>query len=42
LVAVAFSTRRARAAYHRFGRWIERVVGTFLAGIGIKLIAEKF
>jgi threonine/homoserine/homoserine lactone efflux protein len=41
LVAVAFSTRQARAAYQRFGRWIERVVGVFLAGIGIRLIAEK-
>jgi threonine/homoserine/homoserine lactone efflux protein len=41
LVAVAFSTRQARAAYQRFGRWIERVVGVLLAGIGLKLIAEK-
>jgi threonine/homoserine/homoserine lactone efflux protein len=41
LVAVAFSTRRARAAYQRFGRWIERVVGVFLAAVGIRLIAEK-
>ena len=41
LVAVAFSTRRARAVYQRFGRWIERLVGVFLAGMGIRLIAEK-
>ena len=41
LVAFAFATRRARAVYQRFGRWIERVLGVFLAGVGIRLIAEK-
>ncbi len=41
LVAFVFSRRRARAAYDRFGRWIERVLGTLLAGIGVRMIAEK-
>jgi threonine/homoserine/homoserine lactone efflux protein len=40
-VVVLFSTRQARAVYDRFGRWIERLLGAVLAGIGIRLIAEK-
>ena len=41
LVAFVFSRQRARAVYQRFGRWIERLLGTFLAGVGVRRIAEK-
>lgn len=41
LAIVLLSTRPARAAYDRFGLWIERVIGTLLAAFGIRLIAEK-
>lgn len=35
------SGRPARAAYERFGRWIERGIGTLLAAFGLRLISEK-
>jgi len=35
------SSRPARAAYERFGRWIERGIGTLLAAFGLRLISEK-
>ncbi|WP_265517432.1 LysE family translocator [Nitratireductor luteus] len=41
LVIVLLSTRPARAAYDRFGHWIERVIGTALAAFGLRLISEK-
>jgi threonine/homoserine/homoserine lactone efflux protein len=41
LVTVLLSTRPARAAYDRFGLWIERAIGTVLAAFGLRLIAEK-
>jgi threonine/homoserine/homoserine lactone efflux protein len=40
-VVFVFSRRWPRDLYQRFGRWIERVLGVFLAGFGIRLIAEK-
>ncbi|MFH6783816.1 MULTISPECIES: LysE family translocator [Methylobacterium] len=39
--AVLLSSPSARAAYGRFGRWIERGIGTVLAAIGLRLITEK-
>lgn len=41
LVILLLSTRPARAAYDRFGRWIERGIGTLLAAFGLRLISEK-
>jgi threonine/homoserine/homoserine lactone efflux protein len=41
LVTVLLSSRPARAAYDRFGLWIERVIGTVLAAFGLRLISEK-
>lgn len=41
LVTIVLSGKRARQAYERFGRWIERGIGTLLAGFGMRLIAEK-
>lgn len=40
-VMVLFSSRPARAAYERFGIWIERAIGTVLAAFGVRLISEK-
>lgn len=40
LVILLFSSRPARTAYGRFGLWIERAIGTVLAGFGSRLIAE--
>lgn len=42
LVTVLLSGRTARGAYERFGRWIERSIGTLLAASGLRLIAERF
>lgn len=39
--AFLLSTRPARAVYDRFSVWIERVIGTILAGFGLRLISEK-
>lgn len=41
IVTVLLSSRPARAAYDRFGRWIERAIGTLLAAFGLRLIFEK-
>lgn len=41
LVVWLLSTGPARAAYRRFGVWIERVMGTFLVLFGLRLIFEK-
>jgi threonine/homoserine/homoserine lactone efflux protein len=41
IVVVLLSTRPARSAFKRFGAWIERAIGTLLAGFGVRLIAEK-
>lgn len=41
LVTALLSRRQAKAVYDRFGQWIERAIGTALAGFGIRLIAEK-
>ncbi|RFC62531.1 threonine transporter [Fulvimarina endophytica] len=35
------TSRPARAAYERFGLWIERAIGTVLAAFGLRLISEK-
>lgn len=40
-VIVLLSSRPARAAYERFGLWIERAIGTVLAVFGLRLISEK-
>lgn len=40
-VAFLLSTRPVRAIYDRFAIWIERAIGTLLAGFGVRLIAEK-
>jgi threonine/homoserine/homoserine lactone efflux protein len=41
LVTHLLSTRSARAAYDRFGLWIERAIGTVLAGFGLRLLSER-
>ncbi|MCF1435709.1 threonine transporter [Agrobacterium vitis] len=41
LVTALLSRRQAKAVYDRFGQWVERAIGTALAGFGIRLIAEK-
>ncbi len=41
LVIAVLSTKPVRMAYDRFGRWIERAVGTALAAFGVRLISEK-
>jgi len=41
LVTMMLSTPPARAAYHRFGAWVERATGTMLAAFGLRLIWEK-
>jgi threonine/homoserine/homoserine lactone efflux protein len=41
LVTVLLSSPPARAAYNRFGLWIERAIGTLLAAFGLRLISEK-
>lgn len=41
LVVLCLSSRPARLAYERFGRWIERGIGTLLAAFGLRLITEK-
>ncbi|GAB3684893.1 LysE family translocator [Salinisphaera aquimarina] len=41
LVALLLSSRPARATYRRFGGWIERGIGTVLAGFGARLIAAR-
>ncbi|MFT4014549.1 MAG: LysE family translocator [Paracoccus sp. (in: a-proteobacteria)] len=41
LVIWLLSTGPARAAYRRFGVWIERVMGTFLVLFGLRLIFER-
>lgn len=40
-VIALLSSRPARAAYERFGVWIERAIGTVLAAFGLRLISEK-
>jgi threonine/homoserine/homoserine lactone efflux protein len=40
-VIVLLSSRPARAAYERFGQWIERAFGTMLVAFGLRLISEK-
>lgn len=41
MVVWLLSTGPARAAYRRFGVWIERIMGTFLVLFGVRLIFEK-
>jgi threonine/homoserine/homoserine lactone efflux protein len=38
IVALAFSSRPAQAAYGRAKRWIDRAFGTFLALFGLRLL----
>ncbi len=41
IVTACLSTRPAKKIYDRFGRWIERGIGTLLAAFGLRLIAER-
>jgi threonine/homoserine/homoserine lactone efflux protein len=41
LVTCLLSTQPARAAYNRFGLWIERAIGAVLAGFGLRLLSAK-
>lgn len=41
LVTMLLSTSGARAAYRRFGKWIERAIGTMLAGFGLRMILSR-
>jgi threonine/homoserine/homoserine lactone efflux protein len=38
LVAAMLSTPAALAIYRRLGKWIERTIGLFLAGFGVRMI----
>jgi RhtB (resistance to homoserine/threonine) family protein len=38
IVALAFSSDRPRAAYLRWKRWFDRVAGTVMGGLGLRLI----
>jgi threonine/homoserine/homoserine lactone efflux protein len=40
IVAVGLSSARPRSTYLRWKRWIDRLSGTVLGALGIKLIAE--
>ncbi|HEY0625537.1 MAG TPA: LysE family transporter [Allosphingosinicella sp.] len=40
-VSFLLSTQKARSVYQRFGAWIERGIGTLLAGFGVKLITQR-
>ena len=37
LVAQLFSHRRVRAGFARMGHWFDRLMGTVLIGLGVKL-----
>ncbi len=37
LVALLFSQRRVRAGFARMGHWFDRLMGTVLVGLGVKL-----
>lgn len=41
IVAVAFSSNRPRAIYIGLKRWIDRLAGVVIGGLGIRLIAES-
>lgn len=41
LVAAMLSTPAALAIYRRFGKWIERTIGIFLAGFGVRMIYDR-
>jgi threonine/homoserine/homoserine lactone efflux protein len=41
LVAAMLSTPGALMIYKRFGKWIERIIGTFLAGFGLRMIYDR-
>jgi threonine/homoserine/homoserine lactone efflux protein len=40
VVAVAFSSARPRAAYLRSKRWIDRLAGSVLGVLGVRLIVD--
>jgi len=40
IVALAFSSTRPRALYLRAKRWIDRVAGLVIGGLGVRLILE--
>jgi threonine/homoserine/homoserine lactone efflux protein len=41
LVALMLSTPAALEIYRRFGKWIERTIGAFLAGFGVRMIYDR-
>lgn len=41
IVAIAFSSNRPRAIYIGLKRWIDRLAGVVIGGLGIRLIAES-
>jgi threonine/homoserine/homoserine lactone efflux protein len=41
VVALAFSSARPRAAYLRSKRWIDRLAGSVMGALGLRLIAES-
>jgi threonine efflux protein len=40
VVALAFSSARPRAAYLRSKRWIDRVAGSVMGALGMRLIVD--
>jgi len=41
VVALAFSSARPRAAYLRSKRWIDRLAGSVMGGLGVRLIVDS-
>lgn len=41
LAILVLSSRPARAAYHRLGRWLERATGAVLCLFGLRLLTER-
>jgi threonine/homoserine/homoserine lactone efflux protein len=41
LVAATLSTPAALAIYRGWGKWIERGIGIFLAGFGVRMIYDR-
>jgi threonine/homoserine/homoserine lactone efflux protein len=41
IVAVAFSSNRPRALYIGFKRWIDRLAGIVIGGLGVRLVTES-
>lgn len=41
LIAAMLSTPAALAVYRHWGKWIERTIGVFLAGFGVRMVYDR-